>query len=233
MDRGPSKPDGPGSRNKGAQECGRDETWNIKFNLLVIISRAPFAGSQVSSNSRRGKWSAPGRTLDTSRHEDNHPLITTTIRADPRRSNTENTSMDNILDSLSKKGKKLKHRLRGKKHKPDRTGADTPGEGAGSSGSFLRPEPHVVVGGSDGEGYRTSTDVQQDSLRDRSPQLEPVPAGGSDVDRQRREAEVDEKEVSKRHSRLDPDVKVVLDSEASREVERVHPSLSTGEPESA
>jgi hypothetical protein len=141
--------------------------------------------------------------------------------------------MDDILDSLSKKGKKFKDKLRGKKHKPDRTGVDAAGEIASSSGSLLRPEPHVAAGGHDGEGNRTSTDVQQDRSRDQSPQPEPMPAGGSDDDRQRREADVDQKEVSQRHSHLDPDVEVVVDSGPSREVERVHPSPSTEEPDSS
>ena len=140
--------------------------------------------------------------------------------------------MDNILDSLSKKGKKLKDRLRGKKHKPDRTGANTPGEIAGSSGSLLRPEPRIVAGGHDGEESRTSTDVQQDRSRGPSPQPEPTPAGGGDDAQQKGEADVDEKEVSQSHSRLDPDVEAVVDSGASQEVERVYPSPSTGEPDS-
>jgi len=141
--------------------------------------------------------------------------------------------MDDIFDSLSKKGRKLKDRLRGKKRKPDGTGAKTPGESASSSGSFLRPEPHVVAGGRDGEGNRTSTDVRQDRSRGRSPQPEPMPAGGGGGDRQRREADADEEEeVSKRHSRLDPDVEVVVDSGANRETERVSPSPSTRKPDS-
>jgi len=138
--------------------------------------------------------------------------------------------MGDIFDSFSKKGRKLKDRLRGKKHKPDRTGADTTGEIAGSSGSVLRPEPHVVVGGRDGDGDRTSTDTQQDCSRDQSPQPEPMSAGGSDDARKRREADVGEKEVSQGHPRLDPDLGVVMDSGASREVERIYPSPSTGEP---
>ena len=140
--------------------------------------------------------------------------------------------MGDIFDSLSKKGRKLKDRLRGKKEKPDRTGANAPGEIAGSSGSLLQPEPRIVVGGHDGEGSRTSTDVQQDHSRDPSPQPEPMPAGKGDDARQKGEANFDEKEVSQSHSRLDPDVEVVVDSGASREVERIYPSPSTGEPDS-
>jgi len=140
--------------------------------------------------------------------------------------------MDNMFDSLSKKGRKLKDRLRGKKHKLDKTGANTPGEIAGSSGSLLRPEPRITAGGCGGEGNRTSTDVQRDLSRDQSTQQEPMPAGGDDGARQRGEADVDEKEVSQSHSRPDPDVEVVVGIGASREVERVYPSPSTEEPDS-
>jgi len=86
-----------------------------------------------------------------------------------------------MFDSLSKKGRKLRDRLRGKKHKAGGTEANTPGESANSSGSFLRPDPHVVASGHDGEGNRTSTDVRQDHSRDQSPQPPqpgPIVAGG-------------------------------------------------------
>ena len=151
-----------------------------------------------------------------------------------RRSNTENTNMDGILNSLSRQGKKFKHRLRGKKHRPDRTEANTPGESARSSGSLLRPEPHTVAGGHDREGNRTGTGVQQDRSGDRSPQPKPMPAGGSDDDHQRREADVDreEEKVGQSHPCLDPDLEVVVDSGTSREVERIYPSPSTGKPDS-
>jgi len=86
--------------------------------------------------------------------------------------------MDDMFDSLSKKGRKLKGRLGGKKHKPDGTVANIPGESASSSGSFPRPEPHVVAGGRDEERNRTSTDVRQERSRDRSPQPGPMLAGG-------------------------------------------------------
>ena len=138
--------------------------------------------------------------------------------------------MDDILDSLSKQGRKLKNRLKGKKHKSDRAGANTPGESPGS-GSFLRPDPHVVASGRDGEGDRTSTDVQQERSRDRSPQPEPVPVGGDD-DRQRGEADVNEKEASQRHLHLDSDDEAAVGSGAGGEVERVYPSPSIGGPDS-
>jgi len=137
--------------------------------------------------------------------------------------------MDNMFDSLSKKGRKFKDRLRGKKHKLDGTGATTPGESACSSGSLLRPESRIVAGGHDGEGNRTSADIQQDRSRN---QQEHMPADGGDGARQRGEAGADEKEISQSHSRPGPDVEVVVDSRASREVERVYPSPSAGGPDS-
>ena len=150
-----------------------------------------------------------------------------------RRFNTKNTNMDDILDSLSKKGRKFKHLLRGKKNKPDRVGANTPGESAGSSTSLLRPEPRVAAGGHDGEGSGTSTDVRKIRPRDRSRHPEPMPAVGSNDDQQRRKADVDEKEASQRYFHLDPDVEVAVRGGPSREVEQVYPSPSTGEPDSA
>ena len=139
--------------------------------------------------------------------------------------------MDNILDSLSKTGKKLKHRLRGKKPKPDRTEANTPGESAGLSGSLLQPESYAAAGGHDGEGNITNADIQQDRSRNQSPQPEPMPAGRSDDDRQRGEVDVGGKgeAVSQSHSPLGPDVEVLV---TSREAERVYPPLSTGGPDS-
>lgn len=140
--------------------------------------------------------------------------------------------MDDILDSLSKKRKDLERRLRGKRHKPDRTGANTAGENAGLSGSFLQPEPRVVAGGHDREGKRANIDVRQDRPRDRSPQPEPMLVDGSEDDRQRREADIDGKEASQRYSYLDPGAEVVVDSGHSQEAKRVYPSPSTEGPDS-
>ena len=140
--------------------------------------------------------------------------------------------MDNILGCLSKKGRKIRDRLRGKKHKPDGTGTETPGESVRSSGSLPRPDSRLVAGSRDGEGNRTSTDVRQDRSRGRSPQPEPMPAGGGEGARQRGEADVDEKEVSQSHSRPDQVIEVVVDSGASQGVEQVYPSPSAREPDS-
>ena len=135
--------------------------------------------------------------------------------------------MDNTRNTLSTAKKDLKRRLRGKKRKPDRTGVNTPAENV-DSGSFLRPEPRVVVGGGqDGEQSGTSTVGQQVGSEDRSPQLESMPAGGSDGGRQRGKVDVDGGEVSQRYSHPDPGVRVAVGSEPSQEVGRAHPAPST------
>jgi hypothetical protein len=135
--------------------------------------------------------------------------------------------MDDIRDSFSKLKKDFKHRLRGKKEKPDRTGANAAGERVDSSDSLPQPEPRVAAGGHGGEGSGISTDGRQVRSRGRSPQPGPVPVSGSDNDGKRREADVGEKEVSQRSPRLDPNAELVVDSGPSREVERAYPSPST------
>ena len=132
--------------------------------------------------------------------------------------------MDDIRDSFSRIKKDVKHRLRGKKYKPDRTGVSAAGETVGRPGSHLQPESCIAAGGDDGEG---STDGREVRSRDRSPQPEPTPAGGSDYGRQRRETDVAEEEVGQTHSRLDPDVKIAAGSGPGQEVEQVYPPPST------
>jgi len=58
--------------------------------------------------------------------------------------------MDDIRGSLSEMEKKVKHRLEGRKRKPDEMGADPGGEGPDSTSSLPQPEPYVVAGESDG-----------------------------------------------------------------------------------
>ena len=135
--------------------------------------------------------------------------------------------MDDIRNSFSRFKKDLKHRLKERKRKPDRTGTDAVGERDESSGSLLRPEPHIAASGHDEEGSRTSSDGRQVRSRDRSPQPEPMPAGEGSDDLQRREADVDEKEVSESVSCLDPDIEVAAGSGPSQEVEQVYPSTYT------
>ena len=135
--------------------------------------------------------------------------------------------MDDIRNSFSRLKKDLKHRLRGRKVKLDRTGANATEERVDSSDSLPQPAPRVAASGHDGEGSRISTDGQQVRSRDQSPQPEPVPTGGSDDDGKRREANVGGREVSKISSGLDSNAEFVVDNGPSREVERVYSSQST------
>ena len=137
-----------------------------------------------------------------------------------------------MLKSLTKRGRKLKQQLGGKKNKPDKAGANSAEDSINSSSSLLQPVPHIAAGGHSGVGSRTSVDERQAHSRDRSPQPESVSVGG-------REEDVDKKEAN-RGSRPDPDAGVVEVSGPSREAERVYssppgPSIPppTGEPESA
>ena len=137
-------------------------------------------------------------------------IIATTICALLRRLNIENIDMDKFLDSVTRKGREVKERLRGKKDGRDKTGANTAEESIGPSSSLLRPVPHIAAGGHDGEGSRTSTDTRQDHSRGRSPQPEPVSVGGSEDDREGREADADEKEVSQGPSCPEPKVETMV-----------------------
>ena len=114
--------------------------------------------------------------------------------------------MDDIRKSFSKLKKDFKHRVGGKKQASDRAGANTAGERVSSSGSFLRPDPRIAVGGYDGEEGRISANVSRIHSRDPSPHPEPVPADKGCLDDSRREVDVDGNEVTRKHSSLeDPD----------------------------
>ena len=97
-------------------------------------------------------------------------------------------------DSFSTLKKKVKHRLTGRKPKPDKTG-----ERVDSTGSFPGAEPHVVAGGSHGqEGDGANADGGQVSFSVQLPQLdEPgsALARGSVNNRERRGGDIDEGEV--------------------------------------
>ena len=123
----------------------------------------------------------------------------------PTPTNTKNTNVTTMMDSLTKKGRKFKQRFGGKKNKPDKAGADCTGESIDSSNSLLQPAPHIASGGRGGAGSRASADERQTRSGDRSPQPS-VSVGGRDED-------VDREEVNKGRSRPDP------------EPERVHSSL--------
>ena len=166
-----------------------------------------------------------GRELNTGhkavRYRDHH------LRS-PRRLNIENTDMDNFLDSVTSKGRKVKERLKGKKGKKDKAGTTIAEESISSSSSFLRPAPHIAATGHDGEGSGASADTRQVHSRDRSPQPEAVPVGGGDDDGEVKEADVGEKAVGQSHSGLEPNVEIDVGGEPDpTEVEPLVPSPST------
>ena len=94
--------------------------------------------------------------------------------------------MHNFLDSITRKGRKVKERLRGKRGTQDKSGVNT------------------------AEGSRTSTDTQQVHSRGRSPQPESLPVGGREDDKEGREADPDEKETSQGPSCPEPNVETVV-----------------------
>ena len=136
--------------------------------------------------------------------------------------------MDNFLDSVTRKGRKVKERLRGKKGKRDKTGVDTAEESISPSSSLLRPIPHISAGGHDGEGSRTSTDTQQVHSRGRSPQPESIPVRGREDNREGRQADADEKEVIQGPSCPEPTVETMVGGgPGSTEVGTLSSSSST------
>ena len=132
--------------------------------------------------------------------------------------------MDEFIDSLSRQGRKLKDRLKGKRHKRDRKGTSTAGERGDSSGSLLRLEPRVVAGDHDGEGSGTTTGVPKVRSKDRPPQPKSMPTGRNNDSDLQRELNVDEEGVSQRDLSLDPEVEAAVGSGPSREVEQVEPT---------
>ena len=146
--------------------------------------------------------------------------------------------MDNFLDSVTRKGKKVKERLRGKKGKRDKAGANTAEEAIDSSSSLLRPVPQMAAGVHDGEGSRASTNTRQVDSRGRSPQPEAVPVRGSGDIGEGEEVDVGEKKVVQGHSYLEPDVETAVgDGPGPTEVGPLVPSPPTpilhgGKPES-
>ena len=162
-------------------------------------------------------------------------VIATTISTHLRRSNTESPNMDNFLDSVTRKGRKFKDRLKGKKGKRDRTGANTAEESIGSPSSLLQPAVHIAAGGHDGEESRVSTDTRKAHSSGRSPQPESVPVGWRDDDGKGKEVDVGGKEVSQRDSEPDHDVEDDVKSGSNRGVEQVNPPSipipQSGEPD--
>jgi len=142
-------------------------------------------------------------------------------------------------DSFSRLKKKVKHRLTGRKPKPNKTGADVGGERVDSTGSRPESEPHVVAGGShnqggkepDAKGGQTLSTIQLPQPDEPSS----VPGRGSVDDQEKRGADVDGGEVEQAYSHLRSDVEVAegdgpteeKDGIDGEKVERVDPSPST------
>lgn len=125
--------------------------------------------------------------------------------------------MDNLLDSVTRKGRKVKERLRGKK---DKAGVNTAEEDVSSSSSLLHPLPHIAAGGHDGEGGGISTDTPQVHPRDISPQPVSVSIKGREDGREGRGVDAGEKEVSP-----GPSVEAVVGGRSgSTEIEPLSPS---------
>ena len=136
--------------------------------------------------------------------------------------------MDNLLDSVTRKGRKVRERLTGKKDKGDKTGANAAEESTGSPSSLLRPVAHIAGGGHDEKGSRASTDTRQVHSRDQSPQPESVPVGKIDDDGEGKEVGVSEKEVGQGRSYLEPNVETAVGGGSGpTEVGPLSPSQST------
>ena len=130
---------------------------------------------------------------------------------------------------LSKLKKKVKHRLAGSKHGPDRTETDAGGERVGATGSLPQPGPHVVASGDhDQEGGEANAVGEQVLPSNRPSRLsgpEPVPEGGSENGKEG-EADVDGREDSQKHSMGSGPGKEGNGADGGT-VEQVYPSPST------
>jgi hypothetical protein len=135
-----------------------------------------------------------------------------------------------VREPFSRLKKKIKHRLTGSKHKPGGTQTGADGERLDATGSFSRPEPHVVVGGGhDQEGSGANVVGGHVFSTNQPPQPdepEPVPAPGSGDDQEEGEADVDEGKDGQRYS-AGSGLGQEGDGADEEKVEQVHPSPST------
>ena len=138
--------------------------------------------------------------------------------------------MDGVRNSFSRFKKDVKHRLRGKRHTPDRAGDDAIEERIYSLGSLLRPGSRATASGHDGEGSRASTDVRNPNPRDQFPQPEPTQPGEGRDDPPKKEVGVGDKEVGQRYLRAEPEIGVTGERERGREVEQEPDSAKTVSP---
>ena len=138
-------------------------------------------------------------------------------------------------DSFSQLKKKVKHRLTGKKSKPNETGTDFDDD---STGPLSGTDPHVVAGGShDQEGEGANADGGQVISMVRPQPNEPGSASGrgGGNDQGRKGIDVDVREVNETHLHLHSiDVGVAEGSGPTEgkdiggeKVERGYPSPST------
>jgi hypothetical protein len=131
-------------------------------------------------------------------------------------------------ESFSKLKKDVKRRLKGKRHKSDRSGTDTGGESVDSTRSPSRSGLQVVGGsGRDQGGSNTVGGRAHSTDGPRQPdQPETMPVVESEQARGERETGVDGRKVNPIHPNLDPDVEAVAGSGHGGEVEPAYPSLS-------
>jgi len=124
-------------------------------------------------------------------------------------------------NSFSRLKKKVKHRLTGKKPKPNKTGIDAGGESADSTGSRPASELHIVAGGShDQEGKEPNAGGGQVLSMVRLSQPDEqgsMPARGSADDQGDRRADIDVEEFEQTCSHLhSADVEVAEGSGPAR-----------------
>jgi len=123
--------------------------------------------------------------------------------------------MENLRDSLSKAKKKFKHRLTGRKRKPDGTEADPGGERAGSTTSLPQQGDGANVA-----GEQVGRPPHPDGLVS-------MPTRGSNNGQEEGQTDVDGGEASQRDSCTRPDVEIVAGSGHSGELEGVYTFPST------
>jgi len=186
-------------------------------------------------------------------HEANHPLShhhLSHYHLSHHHLRRSNVNMDDIRGSYNKMKKKIKHRLAGRKRKPD--GTDPGEERADSTSSLPQPEPHIVAGeqqephvvvsesyNREGGGANVAGERVFSTDRPLQPDgPESTPARGSDNGQEGGEVDIDEGEINQGHSQPHSDVDPAMGSGRSGEAERVYPSSSTpsiphsGEPDS-
>lgn len=127
------------------------------------------------------------------------------------------------MDSLAKRGRKIKDMFREGKHKPGKPRPDSPRESADSPRSFLRPESGIKARSYDGGRSGSKTPDQRACSRAVSPLPGPTP-GSWGGDRREAEASADGKGVNQGDLRPDLDVHVTVGSGPGQGAKQVQPS---------